>query len=275
MEKENFILNFTIDCENVNLNDFADTLKAINSQYFSFLEKQNLQKSKRNINLQIKEVRKGSIEIDIVEIINKVIENKDLILQNENELKIATGLLFQYYEYLKNAFDFLLDKTNINLDFFTKTDLKDLKSIVQSITTNIKDSFKIQISCNNKTTNNYFIISGVESNAIQNKAQKYIDIKEEEKAEKIIEKADLELSKTYNADLSKGTDFGVVKEIENRPHPISFEIEDLREKIIAKGQNPYDYIYNVDIQIVYGYNNITIKEYKIIKVNAIIKKDDI
>jgi hypothetical protein len=157
-------LKYKIKAESLLVNDFAEALKSINSQYHSFLKKKNEKIHKKLHELAIKEVEKGSYIITFVE---NVLENIDLVI-------ITSMLLSGYFNYLKIIFEnLLLDKTSylVKNHDFTTNEAKDIIKILKPITINNNFSF---ISNKSNGTVNVINYNGEQSYAMQHVLDNYL-----------------------------------------------------------------------------------------------------
>jgi hypothetical protein len=191
-----------------------------------------------------------------------------------NDCLIATCFLGQYFDYFKNVFD-----------TFKKFEIEEIKRKIPSFCNNkinIQNLININI-CSPKTTyifldsngggNKSFTIDEKEHTDIESRAGKLLEeFNQSESSYK--NKVELEFSKAFNDNLANKGDFGVIKEIVNKSKPVIYEKYDMRKQIFMSDKNPFDYVYNVDVEVIYCNNVDEVKLYKIKKLNGIIGKND-
>ena len=100
----------------------------------------------------------------------------------------------------------------------------------------------------------------------------------------IKENVELNLYQARNSNISNSNvgNLGVIKEISSKPKVLSFANDKVKYATITKQEdNPFNFTYNVDIEIIlkdetYGYlDDKNIKEYHILKYHGPINKEDL
>jgi hypothetical protein len=119
----NEILTLNIETQNPLLDDFADCLKAFNNQYYSFLKTKTKKIYRKENELILKEVKKGSYIFSVIE--QQILDNGDVI--------IASILLNNYFEHLKLIFDCLLSNKMEELKQSIKMSVKDIKDWIKML----------------------------------------------------------------------------------------------------------------------------------------------
>jgi hypothetical protein len=116
---------------------------------------------------------------------------------------------------------------------------------------------------------------------MQNVAKVYLE-QQQEIENSFKDKVELEFYKVYNEELCKRGDFGIIRDICNKPKPIEYNDQKIRELIIADNTVSFNTVFNVDVEIIFKEisenelenQNIldNIKCYKVIKINGAYNK---
>ena len=141
----------------IELNILANSLNALSSQYDSFLRDkiaESIQKPDRN--LIIKEVKAGSIIIELVGSSLPLIVNVDYI--------------DQFFLYLKHTVDFFLKKTEEKKYDYRKKDCSDFQAFVEPTARDIDGA---QINLAIPGNNNTIVINNTIANALQSNVKRY------------------------------------------------------------------------------------------------------
>lgn len=264
-KNESNILQIVIDNEDyIEIEDFIDGISGIKNEYNSYI-KEKCGKEAINNRIYLKEVRKGSI---ILELIENVLESKGCLFS-------LTPILIEFGKILINNLNNCVNN-NQDLENNDSKSINNFKKIFNFCSNN-KGKFEISLIQNNKTViNNYY--SSIDANAAQNNCNKYL---EKMSNNFLFEKVEMELYQARNSNYSTLGMMGIIKEINTRAKPIKFADDSLKESIINKEENPFNFIFNVDINLIVKDKNKpyniseNIKEYEIIKINGVINKDDI
>lgn len=265
---EENILEIVINNDSyLEINDFLDGIEGIKNEYALFL-KDKCGKEDRDNKLYLKEVKKGSI---ILQIIEEIEEHAEI-------LKIATEpVLIDFTKYLIKLLDFYSFKTEEiqeNIKQYSLRSINNVKKIFNFCSNN-KGNINFTLINNNKTiiTQNY---NYLQANAAQNMCEKT-------KKDNVFINYDcvsLELYQLRNIDYSNTGTMGIIKSINDKPKKIEYDDEEIRKQIMNFNENPFDYIFNVDVDIFLRDANKSfsdldnIKFYKITKLNGIFKKTE-
>jgi len=263
-------LKLTITIENtdeIELFEFANAMSALNNQYYSFLNAKNSKKNRQDQKLLIKKISHGSVVMDLIE-------------KAAPLLPSITPTLFEFTHYVCNTIDFLTGEKKDKPYKYSIFDLKNFKNIL-GITANCREN-KINFNINfgkqiiNKT------YGYKDASAAQNQADKEIKKLQEIGDGTIKENVELALYQARNSNLSQSNvgNMGVISEISTKPKVLSFASEKAKYAITKQEENPFNFVYNVDIEIklkdeTKDYSDDrNIKEYHILKYHGVIDAED-
>jgi hypothetical protein len=163
MTKDIPILQLNIDNkQDIDLQDFNNAVQSLGNQYYSYLKATNKKEIKNTHKLYIKEVRKGSI---IVELCEKAPEL----------LPIITPSIVEFGTYIVNTMDWLTGKSKDKKYDLNKRDLLDFKNISELSANKQRNSTAfIGINFGSNVVNHHY--NSTESAAAQNQCLKEIDV---------------------------------------------------------------------------------------------------
>ena len=269
MNETEAILRITIENqEDIELFEFTNAMQALSNQYYSFLNAKSDTKVKQNYKLYVKQLTHGSIIIDLCE-------------KAPHILPALTPVIVEFSSYIVSTLDYLCgtvrDKFyNLNL---SKIDLLNLKKLVEPVANVNGNQLSFHITFGDVNINRSY--NSTQASACQNKCDK--EIKKLENGDNIIEqKLELVLYQARNSKISntlKGN-LGIVQHISDKPKPLSFANDRLKYDITNAEDNPFNFIYIIDLEIKlkdirYGYNDHrNIKEYEILKLHSLLNKED-
>lgn len=266
---DNNFLEIQIDNNNyIEVEDFIDGIIGLKSEYTNFIKNKGGKENHKN-KLFVKDIKKGSI---VLEIIEEVIDNKETVV-------FLTPILQEFCRYLVASLNFLIEKEFCLETEEKKYDNKSLSNFVKffNFCSNNKGNINISFFSNNtKIINNNY--NYIEANAAQNICSKLM-----EKNNSIceIEAVELELYQARNIKYSQSGNLGIIRKLCKKPKPITYVNEEVKDNIINIPNNPFDFVFNVNIKLVVydknkSYDNSdNIKEYIITYINGIINKEDI
>jgi hypothetical protein len=158
-------LRFEIKNDNpVDLNILSNSLNALSSQYDIFLSKKSKYDYKANDRkLLIKEVKNGSIIIDLIGTITPLF----------NEI----NTICEFGTYLKSGFEFFLGKISQPNYNFSKKDCSDIRNIAD-VTARDTNKANVNINIyggNNKIYAPVYVLSNTDANALQTTTKRYED----------------------------------------------------------------------------------------------------
>lgn len=243
------------------LTDITKSLLAVSSQYKRFVSRNDLEQD-TSVKLYVKEIKNGSV---IVELFSYVQANQDQIV---HLIKISRSVI-DFCFFLKNSFVGLESgKAAVVVDL-NKKDLDDLTNILEP--TSKDPGGYLNIHADNGATVNVTInITNKDANTIQNQSHKLIEMMKEQEQKNFYRRL------FYWHSASKGksskTDKGVIESIEDKPVPVVFEDNEIKQRMLEGKENPFftAYIVDVELLIIKG----KIKAYKITALYDTIENED-
>lgn len=157
-------LEIEINNENpVSLKDLSLSLLSFNHQFHKFVEAETENGAEMGAELLIKEVRKGSIVIELVSQVSPIVP-----------LLWEGGTLSQWSSVVQGVYGWLLGKIENPPREVTKQDLQEWNKFVEPVVKDHGSQMNINVSDGGTVVNN-FTISSTEANAIQNEIGRKIE----------------------------------------------------------------------------------------------------
>lgn len=147
----------------VGLQDLSLSLLSFNHQFHKFVESETNKETDIGTELLIKEVRSGSI---IVELVSQAAPIVPLLWDG--------GALSQWASAVENTCKWLLGKTETSPKEMTKQDLQEWNKIIEPIAKDNGSQMNINVSDGGKVINQ-FIINSNEAKAMQNQIGRLVD----------------------------------------------------------------------------------------------------
>ncbi|QED23920.1 hypothetical protein [Candidatus Deianiraea vastatrix] len=236
----------------------SNSLNALGSQYDIYLNKKSKNDYKKHERkLLIKEVKSGSIIIDLVGMVMPLITEINSIIE--------------FGEYLKTSFNFFLNKGKSDYQY-SKKDCQDIRSIVDATA---KDGNNAKVNINVYGYNNtihapIYNITNTDANAIQATTKRY-----EEESIEIEEQSIFQKELMYWADASfnkrkqeQNAGKVIIEKLDKRPRKVVFLNQE--DELCAKMRHNkfpntewQDLLRRVDLEVVKIQD--VIKEYRITK----------
>lgn len=268
MTKEIPILQLKIDNkQDIDLNDFNNAVQSLGNQYYSYLKSSKAKKIKSTHKLYIKEVRKGSIIIELCE-------------KAPELLPAIAPCIVEFGAYITNTMDWLVGKTPAIKHNLVKKDFLDFKNMFQ-LSANLKGNSTGFVGINFGTVKVDHQYNDVESGAGQNKCLREIEAINEVEPESFIkEHVELELYQARNSKLSKAGSMGIISEISDKPKVLSYANERLQYDLTKAEDNPFNFTYTVDVEVKLkeGKSNYedhrNIQEFEILKLHGVVSVED-
>lgn len=268
MGKGTPILQLKIDNkQDLDLQEFNNAVQSLGNQYYSYLKASNTKQIKSTHKLYIKEVRKGSIIIELCE-------------KAPELLPAIVPCIVEFSGYITNAMDWLIGKTPEIRHQLAKKDFLDFKNLFQ-LAANLKGNSIGFVGINFGTVKVDHQYNDIEAGAGQNKCLREIEAINEIEPESFIkEHVELELYQARNSNLSKAGSMGIIKDISDKPKVLSYANERLRYDLTKAEDNPFNFTYTVDVQVKLkdGKNNYedhrNIQEYEILKLHGVVSMED-
>ena len=243
----------------IDLNVLSNSLNALGSQYDIFLHKKSKNDYKKHDRkLLIKEVKSGSIIIDLVGTVTPLITEINTICE--------------FGIYLKDTFDFFLGKIEKPKHEYTKKDCQDTRNIADVTARDSNNAVaNINIYGNNNTVYApIYNISHTDANALQTTTKRY-----EEESLQIEEQTIFQKELMYWDDASfnkrkqeQGAGKVIIEKLDKRAKKVIFINHD--DEIKAKSRHSkfpttewQDLLRHVDVEVIKLQD--VIKEYKILK----------
>jgi len=267
------ILQIKIDNKrDIELVEFTNSMTALNDEYSRFI-RQNKNKNKKPVefSLFVKQIKKGSIIIDICE-------------KGPELLPAVTPLIIEYSCFLTESIKYLTGKTPDLPKFynFFKEDFINLKKLFEPVANIYGNSIGfVGINFGEVVINT--VVNSTEAGAAQNQCDKEIKRLEKSGKNLLREKVELDLYQARDSKLSKTLrgNLGIISDISEAPKPLSFLNERLAYDITKGETNPLNYIYSVDVEVklkdgsLFLESDKDIKEYEVLALHGPIKKEDL
>lgn len=248
-------LEITIKNEKpVVLTDLTMSLLGVNQQFQRFLETETNQDYQPSTELYIKEVRSGSIVVELVALAMPIVP---LIWEG--------GALSQWVTQAEDIVLWLLGKLSASPKDLTKNDLKQWNSILEPVAKDNGSQLNFTVSDGSKVINQFFINSQ-EANAAQNQIQRKIDNFED--PDEHIQKRKIMVWYQTKFDSESHTgDKAIIEAISKKAVKVIFDNNAVKEAML-RGDERYSkpwhklaYIVDVEVQTVNG----TPKLYTVLK----------
>lgn len=239
-------LSITIKNEKpVVLADLTLSLLAFTQQYQQFIEAETAEDYPAATELFIKEVRSGSIIVELVALSMPIMP---LIWEG--------GPLSEWLKRSKEIVEWLLGKIQTPPKEITKNDLKQWHSIVNPIAKDNGAQFNINVSDNGKVITQFFFNSQ-EANAVQNNIKRQLEDLETPNDHIQRRKVMYWYQSRFDV-LSHSGDRAIIEDITKKPLKVIFENNAVKEAMLA-GDQKFDkpwhklaYIVDVQVQTIEG-----------------------
>jgi len=234
-------IRLVIKIENKNpieLLDLTKSLVSLASQFDSYVVKNADSKENKEAKLYIKEIKSGSVILELIEYatigIIPFIEN--------------TNTIIEFAEFCKKTLTYFL-KNEGEKPYLSPTDYKEFSSILTPVAKDNGSQFNLSTTVNG----NVFLhvhLNSTESNAIQNIIKKEIEqLKIPEQLNEVQTSVLMTWYQARNDLKCKIGNKGVIEEISNKPLNITFENDEIKETMLHSDINPFKTAYVVDVKI--------------------------
>jgi hypothetical protein len=248
MTTENPILTIKIEYkDSISLSEFKEALEGWNNQYNKYVS--HLSDEDNDDKLLIKEIKQGSIIIDLVSSMSPLLADYNNIIT--------------FFVSVKSMFDWLVTKIG-NKPKMEIDDLKNIKKIIAPINHKGRQT-NIFITGNNYAP--IIIDSGnvkTISNNTDEELEKLIGHTEVNVDNENKENVVLKLKQIKDDENNNKNTQGIIQEIDNKEHPVMFA-SGIKYNILHENENPFLKNYLVDVKI--NKNNDIIKSYTILALN--------
>jgi hypothetical protein len=228
----------------IELADLTKSLSSLASQFSSFVAKNGIHKEERESKLYVKEIKQGSIIIELIEPYLAILP----AIADFNSI-------FEFAQYLKRGFEYLLNRNNSKdkqaraaPDLEIEQNIKELSSIVTPIVKDGNSTIHIDtLVCGNVINNFYF--NSNESQCIQQNATNLLkSLKETEIEKDIHPKVVLVLSQARSDSNKKGNK-GKIESLSDKELNILIEKDDIKAIMLDRQTNPFKMAFVVDVRI--------------------------
>lgn len=271
MKMDNPLLQITIDNkEDIELFELASSMTSISDQYHRYLRQSKRERVKSQSKLYVKEIKRGSIILDLCE------KAPETFIGIEPIIVGYAGFLVNTLNYLTGRVPKLPE-----IYKFLKEDFTNFKKLLEPIANVSGNYLTLNVNFGTVVYNQSY--NSIDANAAQNRCDKEIKLLEKAGDSLFKEKVNLKLYQARNSNLSKSMsgNMGIISELSEEPKILSFITQKLRSEIIHGEENPYNYTYNVDVEIQlkegssYFGSHKDIKEYSVLKLNGIVENTDL
>lgn len=234
-------IRFVIKIDNKNpveLVDLTKSLFSLASQFSSYVEKNGNHKEEREAKLYVKEIKSGSVIVELVELATvgmiPFVENVNTVLG--------------FAEYCKKAYNFLL-KGEGKKPELTQSDYKELSAIVNPIAKDKASQINFSTTINGNV-NFTFNLDSTQSNAVQNIVKRELDfLKVPEQQDDKFEKVVMTWFQARGNIKSKSGNKGIIEELNKKELNVIFEDDNVKEKMLHSDINPFTTAFVVDVKI--------------------------
>jgi len=243
IDEKNYVAITFDNSKPVELEDFINAMKAIENSFSEHATK-DLKKTPVDTTLYIKEVRSGSIVIELMAAALPVLPD---LYQD--------GILTAWVEWFKLLIE-KLDKKEINK---SEVPIKTLKAVSSILNPVAKDSAS-QFNMVPHVNGNMYVGCTFNSEQAQRVKQKIDEVLEKEESQYLYKKQAIRWFQTrFNNNSSIG-DMGIIDNIDPKPKKLVFVDNAIKAKIVS-GDEKFDkqwndLIYIVDVEVVYKESKI-------------------
>lgn len=225
----------------IELEDLTKSLISFANEFENYIAEHGQRKEDREAKLYVKEIRTGSVILELVEFASKTAIP---FLENASTIIGFAG-------HLKDAYNFLMGKSTEKEPpiEFTNTEYKDLSQIVNPVANDNGSQINISATVNNHIENQ-IVINSLEANALQNIIEKALQQNKVPALEDDTKRKVLLKWWQMRSDVkAKAGNKGIIDELSNKPMNIIFEDEKLNEEMLHGDYNPNEVAYVVDVKL--------------------------
>lgn len=245
----------------IELLDLTKSLVALSTQFNSYAVKHGDCKENREATLYVKEIKSGSIILELVEL-----ATAGMIPFIEN-----TNTIIGFTQFLSSVVNYFLknegDKPELH-----PSDMREISAIVNPISKDTGSQLNLSNTINGNVTFN-FNIGSTETNALQNVLKSEIEkLKLPEHSDEIYSSELLTWYQARDDMKSKTGNKGVIENLHPKPLNITFDSEELKEEMLHSDINFFNTVYVVDVKIQTIQDEP--KAFKIMKLHDYFDKND-
>lgn len=220
------------------LTELTKSFVGIANQYNTYAEKHATTEVEREARLYVKEIKSGSVILDLMEI-----ASVGVIPFLEN-----TNTIIGFADYCKTAITAFLTKSE-EMEKYSVADCKDFSAIVNPIAKDNGAQFNMSTNVNG-VLNQYVFLDSKDSNALQNIIGKNIAELKKPEVKETNEKVVLAFYQTRSKIKSKTGNKAIVDDIEKgKAVNVIFDSDELKKEILKGDNNPNNYGFLVDIKV--------------------------
>jgi hypothetical protein len=233
--------------DHISLLEFKESIEGWNNQYNLFVSQNS--DDEKNDRLLIKEIKHGSIIIELISALQPLIADFNTVLS--------------FYTSIKNIFDWLSTKSGSKPGLST-SDLDNAKKIIAPINKHSGRQITVSIEGNNNAPIliDSAVAEMIEKNAddeLSSLVKPILHLPEYlENKENVIFK----LTQIKDDENPNKNTKGIIQEVDSKEHMILFSSVEIKEEILQESSNPFrkNYLVNVKVNMV----NNAIKSYTIL-----------
>lgn len=219
----------------VSLFDFTNGFLALADEYDRYARYHEPQAVIRDAQLYVREVKSGSIIIDLVAlsaIALPFVEHANSIIKFSE----FTGIIYEY----------LLGRTNKKLDL-KKKDYENAIGIVEPVAKDSAAQINFQTIINGDV-HKHFHLNSIEANAAQNAARREITALKEP-VTGIRRNVLLYFFQFRDDAKSSAGDRGIIESVSPFPVKVRFQSEEIKSSVLNADENPFRFAYLVDVAV--------------------------
>lgn len=239
-----FSKKLEVKFSNVNpviLTDLTISLLAISQQYQKFIETQTNESHQAGTELYIKEVKSGSI---IVELVAQALPVIPLLWQG--------GSLVEWASQLGQTYAWLLGKSENPPQDYSKQDLKQLNSIIEPVAKDSGSQLNITVNDQAQVNIYQYTINSEQANAAQNKIYRELEMLDTPD-DNLLRKMVMYWSQAKFVDESNRGDKAIIESITKTPIKVIFENAAVKQAMLAgdsRFNKPWQKLaYIVDVKV--------------------------
>lgn len=238
-EIQDIRLIFTINNKQpIELLDLTKSLVALSTNFDRYTSENGENKENREAKLYVKEIRSGSIIIELIEL-----ATVGVIPFAEN-----INTILDFATYFKSSVNFFLKGEGKNPEL-GPSEFKEISTIVSPIAKDKGSQLNISTTVNGNVTINFNLNSN-ESTAIQNIFNRELKkLKLPEISDKSEDRVVLTFYQARSDKTSKIGNKGTIESLNKKPMNIVFDTEELKTEILHSDVNPLKTAYLVDVKI--------------------------
>lgn len=240
--------------------DLTKSLVSLASQFNSYVSKNGDSKENREAKLYVKEIRSGSVILELIEMATIGIIP---FLENVNTI-------IGFAQYTKKAYNYFLGKSDEKPDL-SMTDYKELSQIVNPVANDNGSQINMSTTINGNVEVHVHLNS-LEANAIQNIFEKEIKaIKTPDMSDDTKTKVLLTWFQARNDMRSNVGNKGIIEDLSAKPMNIIIDDDAIKDEMLHK-ENPFTTVFVVDVKL--QHVNGKIAAYKVVKLHGTFDLED-